>query len=130
GLEKTGGWAIRQRQMQKKRPDADDPDEWHSTFMGLAFGDENTLYAAEGESGQVRAIDPGTGRTLHVFRMNERGYRDSYSGDLALDTARGILYAVDQANFRIAIFDVRGRKAVGSVAVRRLPFAVTLSPDR
>jgi YVTN family beta-propeller protein len=130
-LEKAGDtWKVRQRQMQRKKPDSDDPDEWHSTFMGLAFGDENTLYAAEGESGQVRALDPATGRTLHVFKLNERGYKDSYSGDLALDAARGILYVVDQANFRVAIFDVHTRRALGSIAVGRLPFAVALSPDR
>src|SRR3954447_12310331 len=40
-LEKAGEtWKIRQRQLQRKKPDADDPDDWHSTFMGLAFGDE------------------------------------------------------------------------------------------
>jgi YVTN family beta-propeller protein len=129
-LEKTGdAWKIRQQRMARKKPDADDPDEWHSTFMGLAFADENTLYAAEGESGQVRALDPNTGRTLHIFKLNERGYKDSYSADLALDTARGILYVVDQANFRVAIFDVHSNKALGSVAVGRLPFAVALSPD-
>jgi len=130
-LEKAGdAWVTRQRRMQRKKPDADDPDEWHSTFMGLAFGDENTLYTSEGESGQVRVIDPANARTLHVFKMNERGYKDSYSGDLALDKDRGILYAVDQANFRIVIFDVKERKTIDSVKVGRLPFAVALSPDR
>ena len=130
-LEKNGEtWTIRQQRMARRKPDADDPDEWHSTFMGLAFGDVSTLYAAEGESGQVRALDPANGRTLHIFKLNDKGYSDSYTGDLAVDNARGVLYVVDQANFRIAIFDTRGNKPIGSVAVGRLPFAVALSPDR
>ncbi len=134
-LEKSGDtWAIRRKQLAKKK-DADDKkggddDDWTSTFMGLAFGDENTLYASEGESGQVRVIDPASGRTLHVFKLNTGVFKDSYSGDLALDTERGILYVVDQANFRVAIFDTKERKAIGSVRVGRLPFATTLSPDR
>src|SRR5579885_907068 len=33
-------------------------DEWHSSFMGLAFESERVLYAADGESARVRAIDP------------------------------------------------------------------------
>jgi YVTN family beta-propeller protein len=129
-------WTLRRRQLARKR-DADkagadkaDADDWTSTFMGLAFGDENTLYASEGESGQVRVMEPSTGRTLHVFKLNAGGYKDSYSGDLALDTDRGILYVVDQANFRVAIFDTKTLKPLGSAAVGRLPFAATLSPDR
>ncbi len=135
-LEKgTSDWAIRRKQLAKKR-DADDKgprgddDDWTSTFMGLAFGDESTLYASEGESGQVRVLDPASGRTLHVFKLNVDKYQDSYSGDLALDTERGLLYVVDQANFRVAIFDTKTRKAIGNVAVGRLPFAAALSPDR
>src|SRR5581483_5077124 len=44
-----------------------DDDEWHSSFMGLAFESPGVLYAADGESGRVRAIDPQSGRTLHVM---------------------------------------------------------------
>ena len=134
-LEKSGtDWAIRRKQLAKKR-DADDAkvaddDDWNSTFMGLAFGDDNTLYASEGESGQVRVLDPTSGRSLHVFKLNAGKFKDSYSGDLALDNARGLLYVVDQANFRVAVFDTKAKKALGSVAVGRLPFAVALSPDQ
>ena len=131
-LEPDGGvWKVRRLQLQKKRNDEPkSDDDWNSTFMGLAFADESTLYASEGESGQVRVLDPASGRTLHIFKLNGDGYKDTYSGDLALDTERGLLYVIDQANFRVAIFDTRARKAIGNVAVGRLPFAVALSPDR
>src|SRR5207237_2325805 len=53
-----------------------------------------------------------------------------YSGDLALDAERNILYVVDQANFRVAVVDVRSRQVTASLRVGRLPFALALSPDR
>ncbi|HLW77397.1 MAG TPA: hypothetical protein VKS01_10435, partial [Bryobacteraceae bacterium] len=128
-LEKIGSeWKIRQLAMAKKDKDGDE-DDWTSTFMGLAFEDENTLLAAEGESGRVRAIDPASGRTLFLYRLNTAGFANSYSGDLALDRERGLLYVADQANFRVAIFDTRAHRFVASAPVGRLPFAIALSPD-
>ncbi|HVW85306.1 MAG TPA: hypothetical protein VHB50_11530 [Bryobacteraceae bacterium] len=128
-LERSGhDWKIRRLALPSKADD--DEDEWKSTFMGLAFGDEQTLYASEGESGQVRVLDPASGRSLFVYKLNRGGYKNSYSGDLALDRERGILYVVDQANFRVALFDTRNRIPLGSVRVGRLPFAIALSPDR
>jgi len=114
-----------------KRDDNDkgDDDDWHSSFMGLAFESPDVLYAADGESGRVRAIDPQAGRTLHVMRLNGGGFGDSFSGDLALDKARRILYVVDQTNFRVVVFDLGTRERIASVRVGRLPFAMTLSPD-
>src|SRR5271166_3354097 len=84
-------------------------DDWKSAFMGLAFESEDTLWASEGESGQVRLIDVRSGGIRSGAKqarldLNTGGFRDSYSGDLALDRKRGILYVVDQANFRVAIF--------------------------
>ncbi len=127
-----GVWRARQLAIPPKKEgpdDAEDDDEWHSTFMGLAFDSESALYASEGESGQVRALDPTSGRRLARYDLNANGFTDSYSGDLALDAARGLLYVLDQANFRVAIFDVRRTLALASVGVGRLPFAITLSPD-
>jgi DNA-binding beta-propeller fold protein YncE len=109
--------------------DGDDDDDFRSVFQGLAFDGERDLYASEGNSGRVRLIDPATGRRKAAFELNQGGYKDSYSGDLALDRARGLLYVLDQANFRLAIFDIRRKTLVANVKVGRLPFAVSLSPD-
>jgi DNA-binding beta-propeller fold protein YncE len=106
-----------------------DDDDWKSTFMGLAFDGAKTLYASEGESGQVRAIDPASGRRLTRYDLNGAGFADSYSGDLAFDAQRGLLYIVDQANFRVVVFNVRTHRKPASVRVGRLPFAIALSPD-
>jgi DNA-binding beta-propeller fold protein YncE len=109
-------------------PDADDPD-WHSVFMGLAFDGDRTLYASEGESGCVRAIDIVTGKRQAAIDLNQDGYRDTYSGDMAIDVASGVLLVVDQANFRLIEIDTRRRKIVKSIRTGRLPFAVALAPD-
>ena len=96
--------------------------------VGLAFDGENKLYASEGESGQVRIVDPSNGKRLGRLNLNVGKLDDSYSGDLAFDSERSLLYVVDQANFRVAIFNTKTNKLVSSVRVGRLPFAIALSP--
>lgn len=110
--------------------DDDDDADWQSVFMGLAFDGESHLYASEGESGKVRLIDVESGKRLERFDLNQGGYKDSYTGDLAFDGDRGLLYVVDQANYRLAIIDTKKRSIVRSIRTGRLPFAVALSPDR
>ena len=105
------------------------PAIWRGVFMGLAFDGETTLYASEGEPGRIRRIDLQTGASERWLTLNQAGYRDSFTGDLAFDAERGILYALDQANFRLAIIDVRRRRILGSIRTGRLPFALALSPD-
>ncbi len=130
-LESTGaGWAIRTLGVPAKGKSEIADDDWKSTFMGLAFDGENVLYASEGESGQVRVLHPVTGRRIARLNLNGKGFEDSYSGDLAFDASRRLLYVVDQANFRVVIFDARSRQVLSSLRVGRLPFAMALSPDR
>jgi len=71
-----------------------------------------------------------TAERRRVFDLNQAGFTDSFTGDLALDAARGILYVADQANFRIAAIDLRSHQVVGSVRVGRLPFAIALAPGQ
>jgi DNA-binding beta-propeller fold protein YncE len=128
--------AVRHLQTARRRsqddgdsgPPDDDPD-WHSVFMGIAFDNSNTLWVSEGESGRVRAIDAASGKRTALIDLNGNGYRDSYSGDLAIDRAHGLAYVVDQANFRLAVIDTKAQRLLGSVRTGRLPFAVALAPD-
>ena len=116
-----------------KRDDDDDDEtdpEWFSNFMGLAFDGRFTLYAAEGNSGRVRQVNVRTGKRTDLFELDRDDWRDSYTSDLALDTDRDILYVLDQANFRMAAIDVTKRTILSSVKLGRLPFAMSLSPDR
>lgn len=124
------GWTSRRLAAPRKgEPDAE-KDDWRSVFMGLAFDERaRTLYASEGNSGRVRVLEMPRAEKIRVYDLNHGGFRDSYSGDLALDARRGLLYVVDQANFRVAIVDLRKHRVVANVKVGRLPFAVALSPD-
>lgn len=114
------------------RPEAekDEDDEWKSVFQGLAFLDEQRLFASEGNSGAVRLIQLDTGKRLGRIDLNTDGFKDSYSGDIVLDLQRKRLYIVDQANFRLVIANTDTLKVIDSVPVGRLPFAIALSPDR
>lgn len=109
--------------------DVTDPDDWRSVFMGLAFDHDRGIYAAEGNTGRISLLS-WDGERRRTFSLDQGGYDDSYTGDMALDAERGILYVIDQANFRVAAIDVRTRQVTGSVRVGRLPFAMALSPDR
>ncbi|MEK7404939.1 MAG: alkaline phosphatase family protein [Acidobacteriota bacterium] len=130
-LDKDGAyWLVRHLVAPRREQDEEeDQQAWRSVFMGLAFGDDRTLYASEGNSGRVRMFDPKSGDAKRLFRLDQGGFADSYSGDLALDRARGLLYVLDQANFRLVAIDVREHRIVSSVRVGRLPFSLALAPD-
>jgi YVTN family beta-propeller protein len=114
----------------KKQEEAEDPEDWRSVFMGLAFEGEHTLYAAEGNSGRVRVINPADGSRKRIFDLNRDGFSDSFTGDLAFDPERKLLYVLDQANFRFVTIDVTRHRIAASLRLGRLPFALALSPDR
>jgi YVTN family beta-propeller protein len=123
-------WQIRQLATKPRdEKAASEEDDWRSVFMGLAFSDDRQLYASEGNSGRVREISLPSGSTTRLLQLNQGEWRDSYSGDLAFDSARRLLYVVDQANFRVAVFDARSRKLLASVRTGILPFKLALSPD-
>ena len=126
---KEGRWNIRHWLAPKDKEPGAEEDDWRSVFMGLAFGDNHTLYASEGNSGRVRELNPSSGTRRRVYDLNGGGFSDSYTGDLAFDSARGLLYVVDQANFRLVAIDTRSRRTISSVRLGRVPFAVALSPD-
>lgn len=132
-LSKDGEFWRSRRLIAPRKKDADDEhesgEEWRSVFMGLAFENDRVLYASEGNSGRVRAIEAATGKVRHVYNLNTGGFQDSFTGDLALDRLRGILYVLDQTNFRLVSIDIRKREVLASVRLGRLPFAIALSPD-
>ena len=111
----------------------DEEADWRGVFMGIAFVNEHSAWVSEGNSGKTALFDwnnsapEGRRRTID---LNQKGFDDSYTGDLAFDNERGMLYVVDQANFRVAVIDTRQRQVMASVKVGRLPFAMTLSEDR
>jgi len=97
--------------------------------MGLAYVNDHSVWASEGNSGRVSLFDWSAARR-RTIDLNQGDFKDSYSGDIAMDVERNILYVVDQANFRVAVVDLRSRLVMASVRVGRLPFALALAPDR
>ena len=77
--------------------------------MGLAFSGEHTLYCSEGNSGRIRVVNPSDESRKLLLDLNRDGYSDSFTGDLAFDPERKLLYALDQANFRLVTIDVSRR---------------------
>ena len=136
-LDKDGAWQVRQLVAPKKkkpkegeREGDDKDDQWHSVFMGLAFATEHVVFASEGNSGRVRLVDLATGAAKKIYDLNRDGFADSFTGDLAFDAERGVVYVLDQANFRLVAIDVRKQRVLSSVRLGRLPFALALSPDK
>ena len=125
-------WQVAQIRAPRKedKPAGKDDDDWHSVFMGLAFSDNRHLFASEGNSGRVREFSLPAGHGQSSYNLDQGEWHDSFSGDLAYDPTRRLLYVVDQANFRVAIFNTKTQKLIGSVRTGRLPFRMALSPDR
>jgi YVTN family beta-propeller protein len=139
--EKDGAWQVRQLVAPKRKKakpgereagekSDDKEDQWHSVFMGLAFATEHTVYASEGNTGRVRLVDLATGAAKKIYDLNRDGFADSFTGDLAFDAERGVVYVLDQANFRLVAIDTRKQRVLSSVRLGRLPFALALSPDK
>jgi YVTN family beta-propeller protein len=131
-------WQVRQMAVGSLEAfEQSGPAGWHGVSLGVALAGDRAIYLAEGESGHVIQFD-STADQRRVFDLNQAGFADSFTGDLALDAVHGILYVADQANFRIAAVDVRShpmlgpmrsRSVLGSVRVGRLPFSIALAPD-
>src|SRR6266850_10248 len=90
-----GRRAVRHLVAPRKKDEPADSDDWRSVFMGLAFDGERTLYASEGNSGRVRSINPSDGSRRRLLDTNQDGFEDSFTGDLAFDPERKLLYAID-----------------------------------
>ncbi len=126
-MDKKGTWLT--HNFLAARPSLTEDGDWHAVFTGIAFAGEKQLWISEGNSGRIRLLDAETASKLRVVDLNQNGAKDSFAGDLAFDAARGLLYVVDQANFRVVAVDTKKGKILSSVKVGRLPFAITLSED-
>ena len=105
-----------------------------SVYMGLSVSPDNsTLYVGGGQEGKVVIFDLAGDTRVFEIKANGpvagRCYEDSYIGDLALSGDGRLLYALDQANFRLLIASTEERRILSSVPVGRYPFGLALSPD-
>jgi YVTN family beta-propeller protein len=118
-------WA---RTPNSRAPEATDPD-WKGVFYGICFDTDRSVWIAEGNSGRLRLVDTNSGNRQKLVDLNQDDWRNSFTADLAFDPARRLLFAIDQANFRVAIVDAKKGQVISSVRVGRMPFAIALSPD-
>lgn len=105
-----------------------------SVYMGLAISPDNrTLYVGGGQEGKIVIFDLSTDERVGDIDANisfqGRNYEDSYIGDLILSRDGRILFALDQANFRLVTASPADKKILGSVGLGRYPFGIALSPD-
>ena len=127
--DKNGRWQARQLTARNPDDPGDLDSDWRGVSLGLAFSGERAVFVSEGNTGRISVLEWGADRR-RTIELNRGGFQDSYSGDLAFDASAGLLYAADQANFRVVVIETRSRQAIASVPVGRLPFALALSPDR
>ena len=132
--EKQGPWSIHNlvaaRTDQHSEYSTDDRSDWFGVSRGIAFSGERNAWIAEGRSGKVRMVDLTTGARKHQIDLNQGGFSGSFTGDLAFDAERSILFVTDQANARIGVIDAKHGRLIGSVKSGPFPFALALSEDR
>ena len=105
------------------------------SFLGVAFsGDSKTIYISGGDNGAVIKYD--IERLVRLDSISLNGtidgtkYEDSFTSDLVLNEAGNELLVLDKGNFRLVRIDLPTGKLKASVKVGRLPFGLSLSPDK
>ncbi|MEI8112794.1 MAG: bifunctional YncE family protein/alkaline phosphatase family protein [Bacteroidia bacterium] len=105
------------------------------SFLGVAFsGDSKTVYLSGGDNGAVITYD--IEKLIRTDSISLNGtvggveYDDSFTSDLVLNDANNELLVLDRGNFRMVRIDLTTRKIIASIPVGRLPFGLTLSPDK
>jgi hypothetical protein len=115
----------------KAVPDAEPEVQVHA---GVVYSlDSRLLYDATGDSGAVDVLSTDTWKP--VARISLDGptagvtYSGSFSATLALSRDGRVLYALDQANWRVVAIDLATNRRIASFATGVSPFALALSPD-
>ncbi len=124
--DRKGNWTL--QNILTPRPTTAE-NSFHSLFSGVALANGKQIWLSEGESGTVGLMDLETGSVRKTLKLDGGGVAHSFSGDLAFDAPRNLLYVVDQAHFRVVVFDTVRGVSTGAVSTGYLPYAIALSPD-
>jgi YVTN family beta-propeller protein len=107
-----------------------------SVFMGLAISPDNQrVYVAGGQENCIYVFEVATGARLDSISCQgtqavaPSDSKHGYIGDLTLNRAGTLLYAVDQINFQLLAIDTKTKTLRYRVPVGRYPYGVSLSPD-
>jgi YVTN family beta-propeller protein len=128
---KASTWTVNQiwaRTPNSTAPEMADPS-WRGVTRGIAFDSPKSLWASEGASGKIRLIDIDSSDPRKTISLNGAEWSHSFTEDLAFDNTRRLLLAVDRANFRVAVVDVKSSHVLSSVRTGGQPFALALAAD-
>ncbi len=100
-----------------------------SVAGGIVFDESGkAVWVSEGDLGTIREIDVNSGNTRKTVNLNGPEWRGSFAGDSAGDSSRRLLYALDPANSRVAVVDLKAGRVVSSVRLGSPPSAIALAP--
>ena len=128
---KSSTWTVNQiwaRTPNGTAPEIADPS-WRGVTQGIAFESPKSVWIAEGASGKLRLIDIDSSDPRKTITLNGGEWSNSFTEDLAYDSARHLLYVIDRANRRVAVVDAKSGHVLSSALMGRQPFALALSPD-
>lgn len=114
-------WSVRHywaRTPNSHLPEAADPF-WKGVASGIAFDSEKAVWVSEGDSGKIRLLDLKSGSHEKLIDLNQGEWKNSFTGELALDSARRLLYVVDQGNDRVVVLDAKKGQVLSSVGMAR-----------
>ena len=121
----------------RRLPNGENNDPAIETHAGLAYSsDGQTLYVATGNSGKIALYSTADwsskGQISLDQNVGDTAFAHSFAATLLISADGRTLYALDQANWRVAILDISqpaGIKIVASIPTGAYPFGLALSPD-
>ena len=130
----TGRRRVFRLSSRRQIPAAQKNDAAVEVINGLAYSpDGRSLYVSTGDSGEVDVYDTTSWHKLRRLVLDGSiggvHFGQSFSGALILSADGSRLYTLDQANWRVVVFDTSTGKAVASVSTGAAPFALALSAD-
>jgi YVTN family beta-propeller protein len=105
------------------------------SYLGVAFSsDSKTVYLSGGDNGLIVSYNIESLKQLDVLSLNGKvdgiDFEDSFTSELVLNEENNELLVLDRANFRMVRIDLITKRKSASIKVGRLPFGLSLSPDK
>ncbi len=115
-------------------PSVENNDPVIETHAGLAYSpDGKTLYVATGNSGKVTLYSTEDWHQVASIPLDgkfaAKDYAHSFAATVIASADGRTLYALDQANWRIALIDTASRSITACLPTGAYPYGIALSPD-
>lgn len=107
----------------------------NGSFLGVDFGaTDHIVYLSGGDNGAVLVYDIQQMKRLDSISLNGRFgnvlFEDSFTSDLLFNESTNELLVLDRANYRLVRINLQTKKIVASIPCGRLPFGLSISPDK